>query len=190
MNHTLLSVAVAALCFAGCGPLDPLHPQKCGGPSATASLSAVTLANDCGTATEAAAPKADFAAGACLAGTPCPSLCRQSSMQLQFSAFGDAKVEIHDVRMIDPSTGQVLQHLKSREPQQWSADKYTAWDEVVPAGVMVRASYKLSAPTYSYGAADARFGYQSAYKIEVDLSIGGELRTLQGEATREPEVAT
>lgn len=191
MNAKILSLSVACIAFAACG-IDLVHPTKCGGPgpSATASLSSVTLAQDCGSAA-APAEKADFAAGACLAGTPCPSFCRQSSMQLQFSAFEKSEVSILDVRLIDPKTGQVLERLKSREPQQWSGDAYISWDQVLQPTVVLKASYKLSAPSYNYpGAGDSRFGYASKYTVEVDVLINGELHTVTGEATREPEVVT
>lgn len=186
MNVKLLSVAVvAAVSLFGCG-LDLVGP-KCGGapgPKATASLSAVTLAQDCG----AKAGVADFAAGACAAEGPC-GLCRQSSMQLQFASAHRDTVKIIDVRLLDLQTGKLIEHLKPREPQSWNGSQYVTWDETLEPTVMLKASYKLSAPTYSVSG-DARFGYTSTYKVEVDVMIGDELHTLTGEASREPEVVT
>lgn len=178
------NLAFASLILVACGPLDI---QPCGGPHAVvASLSAVTLANDCGGGARAAAD----VAGACLEGTPCPSLCRQSSMQLSFGSQQQtpAKVEIRAVRLMDKTTGKLLQTLSSREPQMWTADQYVAWDQLIPAEGGLKATYKLSAPAYNW-ASDARFGYQT-YRVEVDVAIDGQVRTLQAEATREPEVAT
>lgn len=187
--HKILSVAVLAVFSASCG-LD--LPGKCGGPGphSTASIAAVTLAQDCASAKAGAlAPEADFA-GACAVGAPC-GLCRQSSVQLEMSSFDRAIVKIVDVRLIDAKTGKLIEHLKPREPSQWNGSQYAPWDETLQPAVMLKASYKLSAPTYqSAGASDARLGYQTLYKVEVDVMIGDELHTLTSEATREPEVVT
>ena len=67
--------------------------------------------------------------------------------------------------------------LTSRDPQQWSADKYLSWDEILPAGRGLKATYKLSAPSYDF-AVDARFGNYQTYNVEVDVAIDGELRIL------------
>ena len=185
MNAKLLSAAALIILASGCGPQLPTEP--CGSPHIVASLSSVTLANDC----PASKGVADFA-GACAPGYECESLCRQSSMQLSFGSSSSmaAKIEIRAVRLLDSKTHKVLQTLTSREPQQWTADKYTAWNELLPAGAGLKATYKLSAPSFNYnGASDARYGYQT-YSVEVDVTIDGDVRTLQAEATREPEVAT
>lgn len=186
MNANKLTFA--ALIILGCGPIPLIQPQPCGAGHVEASLSSVTLANDCGGG--AAEAKDAAAPGACLAESPCPSLCRQSSMQLAFasSSLSDTNIEIRAVRLIEPSTKKVLQTLSSRSPQQWSGDAYIFWNEILPAGQGLKATYKLSAPSYHW-ASDARFGLQK-FIVEVDVAIDGEVRTLQGEATREPEVAT
>lgn len=187
-KHFSVYLRSAALVFLACGPMPEIQ-RPCGSPHVVASLSSVTLASDCNQVAKGVADSA----GACAAGFACPSLCRQSSMQLSFGSSSPtaAKIEIRAVRMMDSKTHKLLQTLTSREPQQWSADKYLAWDEILPAGAGLKATYKLSAPTYNYPVADsdARFGY-STYSIEVDVAIDGDMRTLQAEATREPEVAT
>lgn len=179
-------LTLAALVLLACGPNFP--DQPCGAKHVTASLSSVTLASDCGGGAKGVAADA-----ACADGFACPSLCRQSSMQLAFGSLAThpANIEIRAVRLIDPSSKKVLQTLTSREPQQWSADKYLAWDELLAPGATVKATYKLSAPTFYYPAAltDGRSAYQP-YRVEVDVAIDGEVRTLQADATREPEVAT
>ena len=185
-------LSVAALLVFGCGP-NPFDPLKCGGgphSQVEASLSSVTLAQDCGGEAKGAA---DFAPGACAEGYACPSLCRQSSMQLAFTNAGklEASVEIRAVRLIDMGTKKVLETLKSRDPQMWNADKYTAWNELVPGITVLKATYKLSAPSYNYPAAfDSNRSAYQPYSVEVDVAIDGQVRTLQAEATREPEVAT
>ena len=188
MNAKLVSFA--ALIVLACGP-NFQQPPPCGGPhEVLASLSSVTLASDC------ASPEprgvADSAAGACAEGYACASLCRQSSMQLSFTSLSpaNAAVAILAVRLMDPTTHALLQTLTSRDPRQWKADQYVIWDEQVPAGVELKTTYKLSAPTFNYAAdSDGRFGYRP-YSVEVDVAIDGIVRTLQAEATREPEVAT
>ena len=169
-------ISVAALILFSCGP----QPEgKCGGGYVAASLSSVTLGSDCGSS-GAVAPDSKF--GQCAEGGPC-GLCRQSSMHLAFASLSrDASnIEIRAVRLIDPMTG-AIETLTSRQPEQWSVDKYIAWNEILLAGSTLKVTYKLSAPQY--------LGTGSAYKVEVDVAIDGEIRTLKAEATREPEVAT
>lgn len=156
----------------------------------TATLSSVTLAQDCGANKAAGAPaEADYVAGACLVDTDCPSLCRQSSMQLAFGNTGPnaAQIQIKEVRLLDINTRAVLERLSHREPTQWKVDQYLAWDEKLVPGDL-KASYKLSAPSYSYGS--ARLAWDQKFIVEVDVAVDGAVRTLTIEATREPEVVT
>ena len=114
-------------------------------------------------------------------------------MQLAFTNAGNLEsgIEIRAVRLIDKNSKKVLETLKSRDPQMWNADKYTAWNEVLPSITVLKATYKLSAPSYNYPAAfDSNRSAYQPYNVEVDVAIDGEVRTLQAEATREPEVAT
>jgi hypothetical protein len=156
----------------------------------TATLSSVTLAQDCGA--NAGAPRAESGISAdqaqCLT-EPCPSLCRQSSMQLAFGNTGvdAARIEIKEVRLLNANTGAVLERLSHREPTHWVVEQYVPWDEKLAPGEL-KASYKLSAPTYSYGT--ARLAWDQRFKVEVDVAVDGTVRTLTIEATREPEVVT
>ncbi len=194
MNTKQLLLLPSLLVLA-CGPLAVYEEQaiKCGGPHVVASLASVTLADDClNKASED--PAFAFgrpAAGACeAADSNCLSLCRQTSMQLAFgsSATHDVKIDIKEVRLLEPSTRKLLDTLTSREPRRWSGESYQAWDEIILSNQGVKASYKLSAPGYHW-ASDARYRLQT-YIVEVDVLVDGELRTLSVEATREPEVAT
>ncbi len=173
---------LAVCLFAACGAPTPV---PCGANFVDASLSSATLANDCPNAS----PAAKDAAGICLS-DPCPSLCRQTSIQLAFVSHDSmaATIEILAVRLVDPATGKVLDTLKSREPQRWSGEQYVAWDQQLAPGAALKATYKLSAPTYASDA-NSRL-YEKTYRVEVDVSIDGGVRTLTVDAQREPEVVT
>ena len=175
--NSLLMLAVVVV---GCGA--PL-PAPCGASYVDSSLTSVTLAQDCQEA------KRD-SAGVCLTGFACTELCTQTSMQLSFVSHElmAATVEIKAVRLIDPVNGKVLSNLAWRDPQSWSVEKYVAWDQQLAPSVELKATYKLSAPTYG-DQSGARL-YEKTYKVEVDLEIDGQLRTLSVDAQREPEVVT
>ena len=117
-------------------------------------------------------------------------------MQLQLSstAVTAAKIEIRAVRLIDPATGKVLEQLTHREPQQWSGDQYVDWSEVLSPRATLKATYKLSAAQqisgYYSDASSRLSGPGSKYRVEVDIAVDGELRTLSIDASREPEVVT
>ena len=184
-----LSIAVLFALACG-GGLPPDWQKPCGG-HVTAALSSVTLASDCRAKSGAGA--ADIA-GACAPNSEaCQAYCRQSSMQLQFAstALTASKIEIRAVRLIDPVTNKVIETLSHREPQQWSGDKYVDWNQSLSANSTIKATYKLSASGQISGySSDARYGGASKYRVEVDVAVDGELRTLTIEASREPEVVT
>lgn len=184
-------LAIAVLFVLGCGGQIPDWQKPCGG-HVTAALSSVTLANDCGSKQSGAFSDA----APCAPGVACESGCRQSSMQLQFesTALTDSRIEIRQVRVIDPATGKVLETLTHRDPRKWNTESYVTWDEVLGKQSTVRAMYKLSAPTkasHATGvAADSRFAGSSNYTIEVDVAVDGVVRTLSIVASREPDFVT
>ncbi len=190
-----LSLAVVILLGCGGINLSPDWQKPCGG-HVTAALSSVTLASDCRTAKQGAGLAGDQAAPCAANATDCFAYCRQSSMQLQLSstAVASAKIEIRAVRLIDPATGKVLEQLTHRDPQQWSGDQYVDWSEVLSSMATLKATYKLSASQqisgYSSDASSRLSGPGSKYRVEVDIAVDGELRTLSIEASREPEVVT
>jgi len=182
--NPLLSLVVFALL--ACGP-NPFNPPPCGIWHLDATLNSATLADDC----PAAKTSAFSDAAPCAPGVVCQSLCRQSSMQLSFNSLGTSSetVTIVAVRLVDPQTGNVVSHLTSREPQQWSGNQYIEWDEKVPAGLALKVTYKLSAPTYG-ATGVGRFAGPQTYRVEVDVSVNGVISTLQVDAQREPEIVT
>lgn len=181
-----LSAHFAVLLLAlGCGAHTT---PRCEG-EVTAVLSSVTLARDCPDATASAL--SDESQGRCMTDF-CPSLCRQTSMQLSFdsTATTPAKVEIRAVRLLNFDTRAVIDNLSWREPTVWRVDKYVTWDEQVPRGESLKTSYKLSDPKYFGTQSDSSLAVSYKYIVEVDVAIDGEVRTLAIEAQREPEVAT
>lgn len=190
-NKKLVVLLMLAM---GCNPLI-VNNNADGGPGCDtgevrATLSSVTLAQDCPDPDPQM--KTDFVSGACAQDGVCPSLCRQSSMQLSFdsSQLTPAKIDIRAVRVLDVNTRQVLDTLSHRLPTQWKIDKYVTWDETVPAEVALKTSYKLSAPKYDTFGEASRLAYPQTFIVEVDVAIDGVVQTLSIEAQREPEVVT
>lgn len=185
-----LSVAVLFVLACG-GNLPPDWHQPRGGV-VTAALSSVTLGDDCNLAKTAPA-ESDQAPCYGTGVRACQNYCRQSSMQLEFGSTAEhaAQIEIRAVRLIDPSTGKVLANLKHRDPQQWIKDQYVTWDESLPGLTKIKATYKLSAfsPANALLGHDSRFAAHS-YRVEVDVAVNDEVRTLTIEASIEPPVVT
>ena len=174
-----------------CGPLsgNPTWEKPCGG-DVTVSVSAITLGDDCG-GTSAALRAGDCAPVA--EGGNCGFACRESSVQLDIvsTAHSVSRFEVRAVRLYNKETGALVDVLTASGAKQWLNNQYTSWNEQVAPSSTVKASYKLSTPTYGSGATDARFGFSTTYKTQVDVAIDGEVRTLAGpDAHREPEVAT
>lgn len=189
---SLLSAAVVG----ACGPID----APASGLTVEASITAVSLADDCRSAAAAAPrPAGDCAsvdAGAGLVGG-CGGFCRQSSAQLTLTAgagVGSARIAVAAVRLVDATTGATLETLTAREPQAWNnaTSVYAPWDETLAHDSTLRVSYKLSAPTWStLGSATDRFAYTRRYRLEIVLTVDGVARTVRStEITREPEIVT
>jgi hypothetical protein len=166
----------------------------------TATVSAVTLGDECATA---AAGKG-VAAGTCApsdsgadAASGCggPSYCQPSNVQLAFTAAAgtkSAKIEVLDVTLLDQASAQILDVLTASHPQVWSGNAYAPWDELVTPSSDMKTSYDLSAPAWStLNAKSPTSTYSTTYKIYVTLRIDGVKLTLQlVDLSREPAVAT
>ncbi len=137
----------------------------------------------------------DVAPGAAAHGGDMPDFCEQSMMQLTVSGHeGDpAPVKIVAVRLLRPSDKTVVAELKARGPMVWD-DKgaYAPWDESLEGGTEVKASYKLSVPSWSD--VETKLGHVPSeghmFVLEVDVSVGGVQQTVTSPefARREPEV--
>ena len=170
------------------------------GVTVTASISAVTLGEECAQAgglasSDCAAPPAGegkFAPGS--SGGCGSSYCQQSNVQIAFNAgqgAGSARIEVVTVTLHDAASGDLVDTLVPSKPQAWSGNGYTAWDQSIPPAGDLKASYNLSAPTWSKITSGGNTTYSTKYKLQVTLRIDGSEITLEStNLNREPQVAT
>jgi|GEM_PF-988783 len=210
-----LGLAVLA-CTAGSGSTTGglSEPQKqaqvtspTSGLVVTATISAVTLGDECaasaGIAADCAPTQATDAGAeggasgkAAPGGCGGPSYCQQSNVQIAFNAgtgTQNAKVEVVSVTLLDAASGKIVDTLKASHPQAWSGNGYASWDESIKPAGELKASYDLSAPAWStLSASDSRVSsYGTKYKLHVTLRIDGVEITLEStDLSREPAVAT
>ena len=154
----------------------------------TATIIAVTLGDDCessgGLQAGDCAPDAE--------GGGCGSICQQSNMQLSFEtgAGTSAKVEITAVTLHDAKTGAKLDDLEAKSPRSWTGSAYAAWDQTLAPTSTVKASYDLSAPSWST-ITNGKGTYSGSYRLRVAMKIDGVAVVLESaELSREPAVAT
>jgi hypothetical protein len=209
-----LGIAVFA-CTSGTGSTGSGVPQKQGevtsptsGLAVTATISAVTLGEECGGGAAGgfgpssdcapAAPLEDAGSGGAAkapGGCGGGSYCQQSNVQIAFTAGAgsqSAHVEIIDVSLLEAATGKVVGTLKASKPQVWTGNAYAAWDQTIAPSAVLKASYDLSAPAWStLSSSDSRNAYSTQYKLHVTLSIDGVQIVLEStDLSREPSVAT
>jgi hypothetical protein len=71
-------------------------------------------------------------------------------VQLTLAHDGDIaqRIAIQAARLVDADTGAPLGTIAVRGPTRWdsASNTYVAWDELLPAGPGIMASYKLAAP--------------------------------------------
>jgi hypothetical protein len=122
----------------------------------------------------------------------CGEPCVFSNVQLDFSATATGRtshVQIVSVSLIDATSGAEVQKLSAYTPLDWNGTAYVPWDENVPSGTEVKASYTLSPPTWSQIDPTNTFRHQYFYRIEVGLD--GARTVLDSQAmTKDPPVAT
>lgn len=105
--------------------------------------------------------------------------CDQSTVQLALETDGDAPVtvEIKAVRIL--SKGKAVGELASRKPTLWRDNGYQPWDQTVAPGTPVKASYKLSMPSWSeveQAIGTSSFGHM--FTLEIDVAVDGQLQTV------------
>ena len=165
-----------------CPQHDPPPPAQPASlvPSAQAPMGGQLL-EDSSVAAGARARPMDGAAGDSALGWG-PSMCTQSSMQIVFSGQGEepGRVRIQRIRMLKPEGSVPLATLDARLPSLWNSGAYTPWDEVVPAGAEVQASYRLSVPEWSLlEKALGGSSYGPMFVLEVELEIDGQRQTIR-----------
>jgi hypothetical protein len=208
-----LGVAFLA-CSAGIGTVGNSQPTEqaqitapTSGLQITASISSVTLGDECGDSAsgESFAPSADCAEapspadggggaakkpGGCGGG----SYCQQSNVQINFTAGAgnaSAKVEVVSVTLVASADGALVDTLTARKPQAWNGNGYSAWDQTIKPAGELKASYDLSAPSWSKQDSTRLTSYSTKYRLHVTLRIDGiEITLLSTDLSREPAVAT
>lgn len=149
----------------------PPPPPRATPAKVSVELTAVTLADDCGHASKAKA-KADSARGA--------RRCEQTSMQLVITASDASRIRVKSVELFDED-GKSLGKLPASQPTRWSEGngRYESWDELVPAGSPIHASYVLGQPDWS------RIGnrWNRTYTLKTVVTIGGVDRAAHKDVT-------
>jgi hypothetical protein len=187
-------------------------------PGITIELASVTLGDDCGlppppeptrvaeaakqapaAMVQRASEEAPGAAMADCAGPDCsPSsyhACEQTSMQLAITTKPDArgiKLQVKKVELLDKE-GKLLQELTASMPASWSDERYVAWDETLPGGV-VRAMYRLGSPDWDKLTKGRWNAHSHTFQLRVTVAVGDGQTTIEKQAITparvEPEIVT
>jgi hypothetical protein len=166
------------------------------------AIASVTMVEDCqDTEAEAAKPSLDEAAedmemgAVAYDGGSFEQPCEQSTLQLSITGHeGDPiAVTIDAVRLLRPDTKATLADLKTRLPTAWNGKgAYERWDGQLSGRAELKASYKLSVPSWSdvdeQLDGDSSVGHM--FVLEVDVTVGGKMRTVTSPefTRREPEM--
>lgn len=124
-----------------------------------------------------------------------------SNLQIAFVA-NDAKtpaaVEITSIVLIDTTTGEGADVLKSSDPKVWNGSGYVTWNQNVTPGGDLKASYTMTTPNWNLidGKGDtsvrsASRSYSVPFKLRVTMKIDGtEVILESSELHREPVAVT
>ena len=171
--------------------LRPLPRPRVDPLAVSATIAAVTLADDCGHAAApaqlrrvaATAPAGDMAAGACAPGANCTwrRACRQSTMQLTLTSGerGETtEVGIVRVELIEKDSGIKLGLLVPREPRMWTENGYQPWDQRLAPRQSLQVMFDLSAP--DWGPVGGIFQAQGkTFRLAVTISVNGVESTIE-----------
>lgn len=116
------------------------------------------------------------------AAVPYPPPCAQSWLQLAFVSTGKEPIDaaIRNVRVLAVGTEDPIIGLQTRAPSVWDTTHgYLPWDEKVPPGDS-KASYKLGSKDWPK--VDRLVASGRLYEVEVEIDVGGELRTIRSSA--------
>jgi hypothetical protein len=170
------------------------------GLTVTATITAVTLGDDCGSGAPAAgfagdcAPAEDEsgrAAGGCGGG----GWCQQSNVQLAFNAAAGttgATITVLQVTLHDATDGSQVDALEASNPRAWDGSTYAPWTGAIAPSSDVKATFDLSAPSWSTMASGDEWStYSQKFRLRVTLQIDGATMTIESNVLdREPAVAT
>ena len=147
-------------------------------PTVVATIASVQLQEDCPDAVAPSTPSAMSAPADRAAG---PAPCTQSRIQISFEAdaVGQAGVSLAAVRLLSVD-GKLLSNIPSRAPSLWSDNGYTPWDQIVPQGAAIQASYKIAPPDWSVVEATLGTGsFGTSFIIEAEISVAGKTLTVR-----------
>ena len=177
----LLLVAMVGCTASQSGPIEPQQQvvvtPPVSGVKVSATIAAVTLGDGCSSGAS----------------------CADSNVQIAFNAeAGSNKTSIEVVKatVVDASSGELVDTLTSSDPQLWNGNGYAAWDQNVPAGGDLKASYTLSSPDWSKidGKQTGRSmggSYAKSFTLHLTLRIGGvEIILESSNLHRQPQFAT
>ena len=163
-------------------PADP-PPAPAPPPVAakiTVTMTAATLADDCGGTPPTTAPKtakqksekADDVDSRSMA----KRRCEQSSMQLSVIAPAGAasELKVKKVELYDEK-GALVGELTARSPTVWKDSAYQPWDQKIAAAQELSVSYALSQPNWSAVANR----WNKTYVVKAVIVIGGADQTVQ-----------
>lgn len=107
--------------------------------------------------------------------------CSQSTMQFAIGDSGDNAFQfaVGEIRVLDIG-GKRIGVVKSRMPTLWKAEGYASWNEMVAPNTEVKASYKLSLPTWddpNRPAGNSNHGL--SFILEADVTIDGVSKTVR-----------
>lgn len=161
----------------------PPAPSPTPAAIVTVSMTAATLADDCGGIARPPAasrqkrsdesPEASRSRGAAGA-----RACEQSSMQLSVIAPAGAapsQLTVKTVELFDDK-GALIGVLTPRAPTVWAEDgTYKAWNQQIATGQELSVSYALSQPPWG----DVTERWNRTYVVKAVVTVGGADRSVQ-----------
>ena len=196
---TVLAVLGAVGCFLDHGPERGSTEEELF--EADVSIAGVSLGEDCGTGLIDPGRCADGDSGGAGADEPsdgapadcdgpcCGSYCQPSGVTFAITADGDRSgtFRVLSVTLLDGETRTELMELTADTPRRWTEEGYVAWDEVIPTPSDMQTHYELHGIDWS----SVTDSYSRTYRLEVEVEVDGEVRTLTSEeTTREAPIVT
>lgn len=157
-------------------PVRPATP-----PRVTVTMTAATLADDCGGGAPVPAPpkKSDRQDSSARHGARARRACEQTSMQLAIVApvgVAATSLRVKSVELFDENDVRVGK-LTPRAPTRWSATRgtYEAWNESIAPTESLSVSYALSQPDWA--AVTER--WNKTFTVKAVITVGGSDQTVE-----------